>query len=219
VGLHVITGANRGIGLELCRQVAARGDAVVAVCRSASSELEALGVRIEAGFDLVEDEAPERLRARLDGVRIDALIHNAGILERVDLDDLDVGSVRRQFEVNSLAPLRLTHALLPGLGRGAKLAIVTSLMGSMTDNGSGGSYGYRMSKAALNAAGVSLARDLESRGIAVAILHPGMVRTRMTGHSGIPVEQSAAGLLERLDALTLETSGTFWHADGSVLPW
>jgi NAD(P)-dependent dehydrogenase (short-subunit alcohol dehydrogenase family) len=92
-------------------------------------------------------------------------------------------------------------------------------MGSMGDNGSGGSYGYRMSKAALNAAGVSLARDLASRGVSVAILHPGMVRTAMTGFHGIPVEESARGLLERIDALTPEASGTFWHADGRELPW
>jgi NAD(P)-dependent dehydrogenase (short-subunit alcohol dehydrogenase family) len=93
-------------------------------------------------------------------------------------------------------------------------------MGSIGDNGSGGSYGYRMSKAALNAAGVSLARDLAGAGVAVAILHPGYVRTDMTGnHGNVDAETSAAQLVDRIDALTLATSGTFWHANGEVLPW
>ena len=121
--------------------------------------------------------------------------------------------------MNALGPLRVTRALLPNLADGAKVAILTSLMGSIADNGSGGYYGYRMSKAALNAAGKSLARDLAGRGVTVLILHPGMVATAMTGGHGIPVEQSVTGLLERIGALGLEASGTFWHADGRELPW
>jgi len=219
MGISIVTGSNRGIGLELCRQLQQRGRAVVAVCRSASAELEALGVRIEAGIDVSDEAGITRLVEALGAEPIELLLHNAGILERVELEQLDADSIRRQFEINALAPLRLTHALLDQLGAGSKLAIVTSLMGSMADNGSGGSYGYRMSKAALNAAGVSLARDLASRGVAVAILHPGMVRTEMTGFRGIPVEESARGMLERIDALDPESSGTFRHADGRELPW
>ena len=129
-------------------------------------------------------------------------------------------SIRRQFEVNSLGPLRVTRALLGRLVDGSKVGIVSSLMGSMTDNSSGGHYGYRMSKAAVNAAGVSLSHDLRPRGIAVAILHPGMVQTEMTGRRGIPPEESVRGLLRLLDELTLERSGTFWHAPtGRELPW
>jgi len=106
------------------------------------------------------------------------------------------------------------------LKAGAKIALVTSRMGSIADNDSGGSYGYRMSKAALNAAGVSLARDLQARGIAVAILHPGYVRTDMTGHSGlIDVDEAVNGLLERIDELNLDNSGSFWHRNGELLPW
>ena len=98
---------------------------------------------------------------------------------------------------------------------------MTSRMGSIDDNGSGGSYGYRMSKVALNMAGKSLAIDLRPRGIAVALLHPGLVSTRMTGFStqGISPEESVRGLLARIDALSLETSGSFWHANGQLLPW
>jgi len=217
----LITGTNRGIGLEYCRQLQARGDTVIAVCRTPSPELEALGVRIEAGIDLTDEVAIASLVERLGGLILDGLILNAGILERTSLDDLDAESLRRQFEVNAIAPLRLTRALLGHLPVGAKVVLMTSRMGSIDDNGSGGSYGYRMSKVALNMAGRSLAIDLRPQGIAVAILHPGLVRTRMTGFSdqGITPEASVRGLLARIDALTLETTGTFWHANGQVLPW
>ncbi|MCP9835721.1 MULTISPECIES: SDR family oxidoreductase [unclassified Cyanobium] len=218
---YLITGANRGIGLEYCRQLQARGDTVVAVCRTPSPELEALGVRLEAGVDLTEEAAIAALVERLGPLAIDGLILNAGLLERTSLDDLDVDSLRRQFEVNAVAPLRLTQALLGHLPAGAKVILMTSRMGSIEDNSSGGAYGYRMSKVALCMAGKSLAIDLRPRGIAVALLHPGLVRTRMTGFSdqGISTEESVHGLLARMDALTLETSGTFWHANGQELPW
>ncbi|MCP9785840.1 SDR family oxidoreductase [Cyanobium sp. N5-Cardenillas] len=217
----LITGTNRGIGLEYCRQLQARGDTVVAVCRTPSPELEALGVRIEAGVDLTDGAAITDLVERLGPLAIDVLILNAGLLERTSLDNLDVDSLRRQFEVNALAPLRLTQALLGHLPSGAKVILMTSRMGSIDDNGSGGAYGYRMSKVALCMAGKSLAIDLRPRGIAVALLHPGLVRTRMTGFSeqGISTEESVHGLLARIDALSLETSGSFWHANGQVLPW
>lgn len=158
---------------------------------------------------------------RLQNTALDVLINNAGIFERVTLDGLDVDSIRRQFEVNALGPLRLTQALLPNLQAGSKVVLMTSRMGSIADNTSGGSYGYRMSKVALSMAGKSLSHDLKPRGIAVAILHPGLVQTQMTGFtaSGITPTQSVTGLLERIDALTLENSGTFWHANGDVLPW
>jgi NAD(P)-dependent dehydrogenase (short-subunit alcohol dehydrogenase family) len=217
----LITGANRGIGLEYCRQLQARGDLVIAVCRKASAELEALGVRLEAGVDLTSAGAIDGLVQRLAGLPLDLVILNAGVLESTRLESLDAGSLRRQFEVNALAPLLLTRALLDQLHPGAKLALMTSRMGSIDDNSSGGSYGYRMSKVALNIAGKSLAIDLKPRGIAVAILHPGLVRTRMVNFKpqGISPEQAVKGLLARIDGLTLENSGTFWHANGEVLPW
>ena len=217
----LITGANRGIGLEYCRQLQERGERVIAVCRTSSLELETLGVRIEAGIDMTNDAAMASLVERLDGLHLDGLILNAGILESTGLEDLKAESLRRQFEVNALGPLRLTHALLPQLGNGSKLILMTSRMGSIEDNSSGGSYGYRMSKVALNMAGKSLAIDLQSRGIAVAILHPGLVRTRMVNFhpQGISPAEAVLGLLARIDALTLENSGSFWHANGEILPW
>ena len=153
-------------------------------------------------------------------MKLDCLIANAGILRGDSLEALDWDSVQEQIEVNALGPLRTVKALLPNLAQGAKLALITSRMGSIADNSSGGYYGYRMSKAALNAAGVSLARDLAPKKIAVAILHPGYVRTDMTGnHGNVTPEEAAKQLLARIDALTVQSSGTFWHANGEVLPW
>ena len=201
----LVTGANRGIGLEYCRQLKARGDDVVAVCRQTSDELKGLGVRVEAGLELSDSQAIDDLVQRLDGLPLDGVILNAGILQSMGLMDLDPNGIRRQFEVNALAPLLLARALVDQMPSGAKLVLMTSRMGSIDDNSSGGSYGYRMSKVALNMAGKSLAIDLESRGIAVAILHPGLVRTRMIrfNPSGIPPEQSVKGLLARIDGLTM----------------
>lgn len=218
---YLVTGANRGIGYEYCRQLQARGDRVIAVCRSTSEELQQLGVQVEAGIDITSDDSVADLQNRLSDQGIDVLIHNAGILKRMTLDSLDFGSIREQFEVNALGPLRVTQALLPHLQAGSKIVLMTSRMGSIGDNTSGGSYGYRMSKVALSMAGKSLAHDLKPRGIAVAILHPGFVQTQMTNFTanGITPEESVQGLLARIDQLTLENSGTFWHANGEVLPW
>jgi NAD(P)-dependent dehydrogenase (short-subunit alcohol dehydrogenase family) len=217
----LVTGANRGIGLEYCRQLQARGNQVIAVCRTPSPELESLGLRVVAGIELTDEADLAALVEHLEGLPLQGAILNAGILENTRLDNLDADSLRRQFEVNALAPLRLVGALIPNLEQGSKLALMSSRMGSIDDNSSGGSYGYRMSKVALNMAGKSLATDLRPRGIAVAILHPGLVRTGMVNFNpqGISPEQAVRGLLARIDALTLETSGGFWHANGELLPW
>jgi len=215
----VIVGANRGIGLELVKQYAARAD-VVAVCRNASDALSATGVRIEAGVDVTREEDVTSLVSRLQELSVDVVIHNAGVLERVDLDDLRFDVIRRQFEVNALGPLRVVAALRGRMPKGAKVGLLTSRMGSIADNTSGSHYGYRMSKAALNMAGVSLAHDLKGDGISVAILHPGYVRTDMTGGTGqVEPADAARGLIARMEELTLDTSGTFWHANGEQLPW
>ncbi|MDX2213872.1 MAG: SDR family oxidoreductase [Oculatellaceae cyanobacterium bins.114] len=218
---YLVTGANRGIGYEYCRQLQARGEHIIAVCRIASEELSQLGVRVEEDIDLTLEASVRELCDRLKDTQIDVLINNAGIAKRVTLDDLDFDSIREQFETNAIAPLRLTQALLPQLKAGSKIALMTSRMGSIADNTSGGSYGYRMSKVALSMAGKSLSHDLKPQGIAVAILHPGLVQTRMTNFNtnGITPEESVKGLLTRIDQLTLENSGTFWHANGEVLPW
>ena len=215
----LVTGANQGIGLELCRQFQKRGDIVIAACRRASAELSKLGCRAIEDVEVTDDASVARLAAGLAGQRLDVLVNNAGILSEESLDDLDFERVRRQFEVNALGPLRVTHALLGNLGRGSKVAIITSRMGSIADNGSGSYYGYRMSKAAVNIAGMSLARDLHERGITVLLLHPGMVATGMTGGRGIPAAESAAGLIARIDSLGLADTGSFHHANGEPLPW
>ena len=149
------------------------------------------------------------------------MILNAGILQSMGLANLDPEGIRRQFEVNALAPLMLARELVPLMPPGSKLALMTSRMGSIDDNSSGGSYGYRMSKVALNIAGKSLAIDLAPRGIAVAILHPGLVRTRMIqfNPNGISPDEAVRGLLARIDGLGPANSGTFWHANGEILPW
>jgi NAD(P)-dependent dehydrogenase (short-subunit alcohol dehydrogenase family) len=216
----LVTGANRGIGLALCRRLKHAGRDVIAVCRKSSRELDALGVRVEADVDMTSDAAVAGLVRRLEGVAVDELICNAGILREDHLDDVDLGDVIESFDVNAVGALRVVLALRRNVPRGGKIALMTSRMGSIGDNGSGGYYAYRMSKAAMNAAGMSLARDLTPAGIAVAILHPGPVRTEMTGGSGnIDPDDAAKQLVERLDQLTLQTTGTFWHANGQVLPW
>ena len=216
----LITGANRGIGLALCRRLKETGRDVIGVCRQSSPELDALGVRVEAGVDVTSDDAVTGLAHRLADVALDEIVCNAGILREEALDDRAYDDIRKQLEVNAIAPLRVVAALRRNLRRGGKIALITSRMGSIGDNGSGGYYGYRMSKAALNAAGMSLARDLAASGVAVAILHPGWVRTDMTEQTGnVDPADAAKQLVDRLDALTPETTGTFWHANGQVLPW
>lgn len=220
MGHTLVTGANRGIGLEITRQLAARGDQVIAVCRTPSPELEALGVRIESGVDVSKADNVAELAGRLKGVELDLLINNAGILRGESLGAIDFDTIEEQLRVNALGPLRVTAALAPLLRKGAKVTIVTSRMGSIADNGSGGYYGYRMSKAAVNAAGMSLSHDLKERGVAVLLVHPGMVATEMTRGHGIAPAEAARGVIERIDALTLETSGAFLHAGtGETLPW
>jgi NAD(P)-dependent dehydrogenase (short-subunit alcohol dehydrogenase family) len=215
-----ITGANRGIGLEIARQLNDRGNEVIAVCRKPSDALSGLGIPIVEQVDVTDAAGINRLVERLQGIELDVLVNNAGVLSDESLDDLDVDRIRRQFEVNSLGPLRVTAALRRNLRTGAKVAIITSRMGSIEDNTSGGRYGYRMSKAAVNMAGRSLAHDLRPDGVAVAILHPGFVRTEMTGNTGlVDPPESAAGIIARIDELTLESSGSFWHANGEPLPW
>jgi NAD(P)-dependent dehydrogenase (short-subunit alcohol dehydrogenase family) len=215
----LITGANRGIGLEMARLYTDRGDEVIAVCRRSSPELDGLDVQVIDNVDVTSDDSLVALERALGGRRLDRLVNNAGILERNALENLDWSSIERQFRVNAIGPLRVTRALLGNLGKGSKVFIITSRMGSIDDNSSGGSYGYRMSKAAVNMAGKSLSVDLEEAGIAVLLLHPGWVATDMTGQTGIPVQESAQGLVRQMDRLGIEQTGTFWHQEGYPLPW
>ncbi len=219
----LVTGSNRGIGLEMCTQLKQRGFKVIATCRKASPALNDLGVEVIENVEVSDPKSLATLVDTLAGRQIDWLINNAGIADGIAMDELNeqtIASCKRMYEVNSLGPLLTTQALVGNLTEGSKVGIITSRMGSIDDNDSGGSYGYRMSKAAVNAAGKSLSIDLKPKGIAVAILHPGWVRTDMTGHNGlIDTDESASGLLQRMEELTLETSGSFWHTNGDLLPW
>ncbi|MCA9778843.1 MAG: SDR family oxidoreductase [Candidatus Eremiobacteraeota bacterium] len=210
----VITGANRGIGLEFCRQCRSEGQNVTALCRESSEELKSLDVKIVEGVDV-------RTPPDLDDLStIDWLILNAGIWRDESLDDLNFETMTEQFEVNTLGPLRVLDKTLAKLKNGSKIIIITSRMGSIGDNTAGGRYGYRMSKAALNSIGVSLSHDLKPRGVAVGIYHPGYVATDMTRHLGtISPQESVAGLLKCIHQLNLENTGSFWDFQFNKLPW
>lgn len=216
----VITGANRGVGLALAEHYQQEGRKVIGVCRQTSDELERVADEVIEGIDVTQDDDIARLEAALVGQTIDLLINNAGLLRDDVLGDIEIDSLRQQMEINAYAPLRVSEALLPLMEKGSKIANITSRMGSLADNDSGGRYGYRASKAALNAFGKSLAIDLKPRGIAVAQLHPGYVKTRMVNFGGhISPQEAATGIAACIKALNLENSGGFWHSNGEQLPW
>ena len=215
----VVTGCNRGIGFELCRQFVELGNDVIGTCRQTNDELDKLGIHVISNIDVCDDEAARNLAKKLTGQPIDILVNNAGILRGDALDTIDYESMLEQYRVNTIGPLRIIRALLENLRQGSKVGIVTSRVGSIEDNSSGNNYGYRCSKAAANMVGMNLHRDLSPLGIAVAVLHPGYVATDMTGGGGISPVDSARGLIECLDKLDIESSGQFWHAEGYALPW
>ena len=215
----VITGANRGIGLELARQLRDRGYHIVAVCRESSPALNALDVQVESGIDVADREGLQTLADRLRGHRVELLVNNAGLMRRTSLSGIEdeIEDWRAQYEVNALSPLRVTRALSNHLVDGGKVVIITSRMGSIADNSSGGNWGYRMSKAAANMAGVTLAQEFKEREIAVGLLHPGFVRTDMTGGQGqVDAREAAAGLVDRISELGMRNTGSFLHANGAV---
>lgn len=216
----LVTGSNRGIGLELVKAFRQRGDTVFALCRTTNPDLEATNANIITGIDVTDDALLNVLPRALEDITLDIVVLNAGVLSSESLQMPNFDAIRHQFEVNTLGPLRAAIALLPNLKNGSKIGIITSRMGSVADNTSGGMYGYRASKAAVNAVGRSLAMDLKERGVAVQLLHPGFVRTDMTRGNGlINADESARTLVERLDELTLEETGTFRHQNGEYLPW
>ncbi len=217
---YLILGANRGIGLQLAKQLGERGEQVIAVCRHGSDELSALPARVIDGVELTDSDSLLNLQQQLADLQIDVLVHVAGILRGDDLDSLSLEQMRQHFEVNTLAPLASLKALRGNLAAGSKVFILSSRVGSIADNSSGGNYAYRVSKTAVNMVGVNLAHDLKPYGISVHLLHPGYVQTDMTGHRGnLAADESAAGLIEQMDRLGLEDAGTFWHASGEQLEW
>ncbi len=215
----LVTGCNRGIGLELSRQYHARGDDVIGVCRNSNAELAVLDIRVIDNVDVSTEEGVARLAAELADTNIDIAINNAGILRSDTLDSIDFDAMLEQYRVNTIGPLRVALAIRKNLHEGAKFGIVSSRVGSVEDNSSGNNYGYRCSKAAANMVGMNLRHDLAPQGVAVVLLHPGFVATKMTGGRGVSSEESARGLIARMDELTMETSGSFWHAEGYSLPW
>ena len=217
---YLLLGANRGIGLQLARQLSARDDRIIAVCRSESETLSALPVDVISGIDLSDPACLETLDRRLGDEAVDVLLFVAGMLEGDNLESVSPESMRRHFEVNALAPLSAVKQLRHRLREGGKVFILSSRVGSIADNGSGGNYAYRVSKTAVNMIGVNLAHDLKPQGVAVFLLHPGYVRTDMTGHTGhVDAAESAAGLIQQMDRLELTDTGSFWHASGEALAW
>ncbi|RKH57733.1 SDR family oxidoreductase [Corallococcus llansteffanensis] len=225
----VITGANRGIGLELTRQSLARGNTVHAGARDAAQARELTGLAGASGgrlhvhaLDVASDESVRAFAAALTGP-VDLLINNAGLrTRRDDIEGVSLEDALQMLQVNALGTLRVTRALLPRLRetRGAKIASLSSGLGSIADNTSGGSYGYRMSKAALNMAMRSLAQDLRGEGLIAVAISPGWVQTDMGGSSApTQVSESAAGLLAVLDRLTLPDSGSFFDFRGERIAW
>ncbi|HEU5059001.1 MAG TPA: SDR family oxidoreductase [Kofleriaceae bacterium] len=224
----VVTGANRGIGLEMVRQLIARGDQVDAAVREPdrADALRALaaGDRLRVHrLDVLDAGSIRELAAALGGAPVDLLVNNAGVYggSRQHLPDIDIEDAVRTYRINALGPLQVTLALLPGLkaARG-KVIHVTSGMGSIADNRSGAFYAYRMSKAALNMMSRSLAVDLRGAGVASAVINPGWVRTDMGGASApTAVEDSVRGMLREIDAFTLDATGAFLDWKGRPYPW
>ena len=217
---HVlITGANRGLGLEFARQYKEAGWDVVATARQSSTELEALGVRVET-LDMQDLDAVERFGDRLD--RLDLLIANAGTYGPREVTSADEAREWAEtFVTNTIAPFLLAQSVLPLVeaARG-KLIAVSTKMGSIEDNTSGGFIAYRSSKAALNMAWRSLAIEARNRGVTAAVLHPGWVQTRMGGASApLEPEESIAGMRKVIGGLGVEQSGGFFSHDGTTVPW
>ncbi len=216
----VITGGNKGIGLALVQHYLAKGDEVSVICRHSSPELAALKVRVHCGVDLADPLQVQAVAAEFNPTSVDVLINNAGIFSHESLSDFAIDRMLAQFQVNALAPLLLSQAMQPSLKAGSKIAMISSRMGSISDNSSGGYYGYRMAKAALNAGAVSLARDLQPKQIAVGIYHPGFVQTQMVGFAGdISPTEAAARLAHLIAELNLDNSGHFYHSNNTELPW
>lgn len=226
----LITGANRGLGLEFTKQYGADGWRVYACCRNPgdASELAALAeassgrVSVHA-LDVADHSAVDALAKELGSESLDVLLNNAGAFgDRAGFGDSDYETWTRMFQVNSLGPMKMAEAFVSHLERGERkvIASVTSKMGSIGDNTSGSYYIYRSTKAALNMITKSIALDLRGRGISAVVLHPGWVKTDMGG-AGAPLTppESVSGMRKVLEGLSLETSGTFFNYDGATIPW
>ena len=226
----LITGTNRGIGLEFAKQFIARGDTLLAPCRDIASatELDRLKVNNEKlqifELDVSSQESMESLPKKLEGQAIDIFINNAGIYGPRDsvFGNVSADEWAKVFQINAKAPMILTQLLIDNLRDGfeKKLIYISSKMGSIDDNKGGGSYVYRSSKAALNAVAKSIAVDLGNSGYSVAVLHPGWVQTDMGGPNAlIDTGTSVSNMINVIDNLNTQNSGSFFNYDGVIIPW
>jgi NAD(P)-dependent dehydrogenase (short-subunit alcohol dehydrogenase family) len=225
----LITGSNRGIGLELARQYAESGDAVLATCRSPQSAAALTELAHESdgrvsvhAMDVAREESIAQTAKALAKRPIDILINNAGIKggDNQSLEDTDTGEWLESFKVMAIGPFRVVQAFLPNLlmAKDPKIAIITSQIGASTWP-MGGSYSYGSAKAGANRIGITLARDLKDRAI-VALIHPGWVRTDMGGpNADIAPEESAAGIRKIVAGLRRADSGKFYKWNGDIHPW
>jgi len=222
----LITGANRGIGLEFARQYGADGHTVIATCRNplGVGALSTIQGDIQVhGLEVTDQAQLARLAVDLKDTPIDILINNAGVYGPRSYDpmEIDTREWHHVFQINVMSPLQVSLAFVDNIvAAHGKIATLSSKMGSMTDNTSGGSYIYRSSKAAVNAVMKSLANDLMDRSIPVCVLHPGWVQTDMGGENAlIPVETSVSGLRQVIDDLSMSSTGTFFNYDGQNIRW
>lgn len=232
MAIKLVVGADKGIAHAVARRLHDRGDEVVAACMFDGEDLTQLGITVEPGVDVTSDEAVDGLRKRLTdrGAQLDWLLHVAGVMALDRLESVDFDDMRRQFEINTIGPLRTIRALADLLVAGSKVGILTSRVGSLGDNSSGGDYAYRVSKAGANMIALNLHHDLAPRGVAVLALHPGTVSTDLVkvidpaereryAALFVTPDVAAAGLIGVMDRLTVETAGRFRHANGDDLPW
>ena len=220
----LVTGANRGIGLELVRQLLGRGYEVHATYRTSKDGLESLACSQlhEHQLDVRNEEAAKAMMASINAP-LDVLINNAGVADGrwSSVEEIDMDVVREVLDINAVAPLLVTQCALPLLTKkGGKVAMITSLMGSIDDCHSGKSYAYRASKTALNMLATSMKNELRDQGVSVVLIHPGWVETDMGGpRAPLGVEESVTGILSRIEEQTLESSGRFVDYKGESLPW
>lgn len=215
-----IVGSNRGIGLELVKKFSSDGSNVYAFCRRCSQALFAASpFQIIENFDVVDKDTMKEVLNENIKVKFDMVIHVSGILKEDCEESFEADSIE-QFRVNAIGPINSYEAFSSFLTENAKFGVLTSQLGSITNNLSGGRFGYRMAKAAANMACKNLSINAQSRGVTVVMLHPGYVETDMTGNSAdISAETSAEGLKKILDNISLSQTGTFWHVNGDQLPW
>lgn len=219
----VVTGANRGIGLALCRELSAMGWDVIAICRKKSKELEALPVKIEQGVDIRNVDQLQRVKKKIKG-KVDLLINNAGILRDDTLEHPHYDWFLEQFEVNVLGSFKVTRTFLPLLKRGSKIVLISSWAGSIERRRrakeAGGIYGYRVSKCAVNMLGTLLSFDLKKKGITVLLMHPGVVNTRLVEFQGeIEPEESARKMLQVIKKSTIKQTGSYLTYQGDKVSW